>query len=116
MKYQNRPIKTLLLASLSLAPSAWAGTSQLAHALDQARAAQSSYQAQATEEASAHTRAALGHVEILRRDHKADKSLKTAEADLALSLKQYKNEAYEKSAKSIGHAMERLKEFRTGQE
>jgi hypothetical protein len=116
MKYQNRLIKTLLLASLSLAPSAWAQSPQLTHALDQVQAAQASYQTQNTQEASAHTRAALGHVEILRREHKADKSLKTAEANLSLSLKQNKNEAYDKSAKSIGHAMERLEEFRTGQE
>jgi hypothetical protein len=115
MKYQNHLLKTLMLGSLSLAPSAWAGTSQLAHALEQAQAAQSSYQAQATEEASAHTRAALGHVEILRRDHKADKSLKTAEADLSLSLKQNKSEAYDKSAKTLDLAVERLEQYRAGE-
>jgi hypothetical protein len=115
MKYQNHLLKTLMLGSLSLAPSAWAGTSQLAHALEQAQAAQSSYQAQATEEASAHTRAALGHVEILRREHKADKSLKTAEADLALSLKQNKNEAIEKATKSLDLALAQLKQFKAGQ-
>ena len=102
---------TLLLGSLSLAPSVWAQSAQLTHAIEQAQAAQSSYQAQDTQEASAHTRAALGHVEILRRDHKADKSLKTAEADLTLSLKQNKSEAYDKSARTLGLALENLGRF-----
>jgi glutamate-1-semialdehyde aminotransferase len=115
MKYQNLLINTLLLGSLCLAPSAWAGTSQLAHALEQAQAAQSSYQAQATEEASAHTRAALGHVEILRRDHKTDKRLKTAEADLKSSLKQNKSEAYEKSARALDLALKQLEQFKAGE-
>lgn len=111
----NRLKTTLLLGSLSLAPSAWAQSPQLTHALDQVQAAQASYQTQNTQEASAHTRAALGHVEILRREHKADKSLKTAEADLTLSLKQNKSEAYEKSSKTLDLAAERLEQFRAGE-
>ena len=105
----------LLLGSLSLAPSAWAQSAQLTHALEQAQAAQNSYQAQDTQEASAHTRAALGHVEILRRQHKSDKNLKTAEADLTLSLKQNKNGTYDKSANNLDLAVERLEQFRAGE-
>ena len=111
----NRLKTTLLLGSLSLAPSAWAQSPQLTHALDQVQAAQASYQTQNSQEASAHTRAALGHVEILRREHKADKDLKTAEANLTLSLKQNKSEAYDKSAKTLDLAAERLEQFRAGE-
>lgn len=107
----NRLKTTLLLGSLSLAPSAWAQSPQIIHALDQIQAAQASYQNQNTQEASAHTRAALGHVEILRREHKADKSLKSAEDNLTLSLKQNKSEAYDKSAKTLGLAFENLGQF-----
>jgi len=107
----NRLKTTLLLGSLCLAPSAWAQSPQLTHALDQVQAAQASYQNQNTQEASAHTRAALGHVEILRREHKTDKSLKTAEANLSLSLKQNKSEAYDKSARALGLALENLGRF-----
>ena len=102
---------SFLLAIFCLVPGAWAQSPQLTHALDQVQAAQASYQTQNTQEASAHTRAALGHVEILRREHKADKSLKTAEANLSLSLKQNKNEAYDKSAKTLGLALENLGRF-----
>jgi hypothetical protein len=116
MKYQNHIIKTLLLGSLGLATSAWAQSPQLTHALDQAHAAQASYQTQNTQEASAHTRAALGHVEILRREHKTDKSLKNAEADLKDSLKQNKGEDYDKSSRTLDLAIERLDEIRSGKE
>ena len=106
---------SFLLAISCLAPSAWAQSPQLTHALDQVQAAQASYQTQNTQEASAHTRAALGHIEILRRQHKTDKNLKTAEANLTLSLKQNKSEAYDKSAKTLDLAAERLEQFRAGE-
>jgi hypothetical protein len=107
----NRLKTPLLLGSLCLAPSTWAQSPQLTHAIVQIQAAQASYHIQNTQEASAHTRAALGHVEILRREHKADKSLKTAEADLTLSLNQNKSEAYDKSAISLGLALGHLARF-----
>ena len=113
MKYQNLLINTLLFGSL--ASGAWAESSQLTHALEQVQAAQASYQTQNTQEASAHARAALGHVEVLRRDHKTDKDLKTAEADLALSLKQNKSEAIEKASQNLDLAIERLEHFKAGQ-
>lgn len=104
-----------LILNLTLTSGAWAATSQLTHALDQAQAAKASYQAEDTQQASAHTRAALGHVEVLRRDHKTDKDLKTAEADLALSLKQNKSEVIDKASQNLDLAIERLEQFKAGQ-
>ena len=109
-------LKTLLLlSSLGFAASAAAQSPQLSHALDQVQAAKSSYQRADAQQASAHTRAALGHVEILRRDHKAEKSLKIAEADLVRSLKQNKNEAIEKAAENLDLAIERLEQYKMRQ-
>jgi hypothetical protein len=114
MKFQNHYLKTLLLGGLSIVPSAWAQSAQLTHALDQAQAAQASYQTQNIQEASAHTQAALGHVEILRRENKADKSLKTAEADLKSSLKQNTSQAIDKAAHTMDLAIQHLEQFKAG--
>jgi hypothetical protein len=100
-----------LIFNLTLTSGAWAKPPQLTYALDQAQAAKASYQAEDTQQASAHTRAALGHVEVLRRDHKTDKDLKTAEADLALSLKQNKSNTIGKASQNLDLAIENLVRF-----
>jgi hypothetical protein len=103
--------RLFVISSLLGTSATWAGTSQLNQALDQAHAAQASYQVSAIQEASEHTRAALGHVEILRRQHKTDKALKAAEADLKGSLKQYKVEKYMASSMMLDQAVLSLETF-----
>jgi len=105
-----------VLFNLILIPGAWADNGQLGHALDQAQAAKASYQSEDTQQASAHTRAALAHVEVLRREHKADKGLKTAQADLKDSLRQNKSQANDKASQTLNLAIERLEQFKSEQD
>jgi hypothetical protein len=108
---QQRLLGSILL-NLILIPGASAGNTQLGHALDQAQAAKVSYQSADTQQANAHTRAALAHVEILRREHKADKGLKTAETDLRDSLRNYNNQGMAKAAMALDRAIQNLERFR----
>lgn len=103
--------RKLLLGIFFFTTTTWAQSPHFTQALKQTQAAQSSCRVKATEEASAHTRAALGHVEIMRREYKSDKNLKSAEANLALSLEQNKNQAYDKSANTLEFATKNLLQF-----
>lgn len=102
----------LILISLFFAPGVWAVNAHLSHAIEQVLAAQGGYRMHSYTEASAHARAALGHIEILRRDHGADPSLRSAESDLIDSLGFETAGDHEKSARALDLAADRLNQFR----